>query len=329
MVLFIVGNLLSALAPDYAAMMAGRIVAALCHGAFFGIGVGRRRRAWSRPTRRPARSRSCSPASPRPTCSACRSAPSSASSFGWRSTFWAITVIGVVALDRHRRPGAEAGSRTDGCRRQPARRAARLPLRPGLALARRHGARLRRHVRRLHLHRLHAHRGQRLRRRRRCRGCSSSSASDSSSATRSAARPPTARRPHPARRARRRSPSVLVVFALTAQHPVADHRLAGADGRLRLRHRARAADARHAVRRRRPTLASGANIAAFNLGNALGAWLGGVTITAGLGYTSPIWAGAAHHPARPGRDGVRGRCCQEARRRPAGQRRRLHGGFRD
>ncbi|WP_370619880.1 MFS transporter [Mumia sp. Pv 4-285] len=42
-----------------------------------------------------------------------------------------------------------------------------------------------------------------------------------------------------------------------------------------------------------PSLASGANIAAFNLGNALGAWIGGVTITAGLGYTSPIWAGAA------------------------------------
>ncbi|OII23141.1 MFS transporter [Curtobacterium sp. MCBA15_013] len=41
-----------------------------------------------------------------------------------------------------------------------------------------------------------------------------------------------------------------------------------------------------------PTLASGANIAAFNLGNALGAWIGGLTIAAGLGYTSPIWAGA-------------------------------------
>jgi DHA1 family inner membrane transport protein len=41
-----------------------------------------------------------------------------------------------------------------------------------------------------------------------------------------------------------------------------------------------------------PTLASGANIGAFNVGNALGAWLGGVTITAGLGYASPIWAGA-------------------------------------
>lgn len=42
-----------------------------------------------------------------------------------------------------------------------------------------------------------------------------------------------------------------------------------------------------------PTLASGANIGAFNAGNAFGAWIGGVTISAGLGYTSPIWAGAA------------------------------------
>jgi DHA1 family inner membrane transport protein len=38
-----------------------------------------------------------------------------------------------------------------------------------------------------------------------------------------------------------------------------------------------------------PTLASGANIAAFNVGNALGAWLGGLTIAAGLGYASPLW----------------------------------------
>lgn len=42
-----------------------------------------------------------------------------------------------------------------------------------------------------------------------------------------------------------------------------------------------------------PTLASGANIGAFNLGNAAGAWAGGLGITAGLGYTSPIWIGAA------------------------------------
>lgn len=42
-----------------------------------------------------------------------------------------------------------------------------------------------------------------------------------------------------------------------------------------------------------PTLASGANIGAFNVGNALGAWAGGVGIAAGLGYTAPIWIGAA------------------------------------
>ena len=41
-----------------------------------------------------------------------------------------------------------------------------------------------------------------------------------------------------------------------------------------------------------PTMASSANIGAFNLGNALGAWLGGITIGAGLGYTSQIWVGA-------------------------------------
>ncbi|MFI9649639.1 MFS transporter [Streptomyces sp. NPDC052040] len=41
-----------------------------------------------------------------------------------------------------------------------------------------------------------------------------------------------------------------------------------------------------------PTLASAANIGAFNLGNALSAWLGGIVISAGLGYTAPNWVGA-------------------------------------
>ncbi|QYN18198.1 MFS transporter [Amycolatopsis sp. DSM 110486] len=36
---FIVGNALSALAPSYGALLAGRIVAALTHGAFFGVGA--------------------------------------------------------------------------------------------------------------------------------------------------------------------------------------------------------------------------------------------------------------------------------------------------
>ncbi|WP_285028221.1 MFS transporter [Plantibacter sp. ME-Dv--P-122b] len=85
---------------------------------------------------------------------------------------------------------------------------------------------------------------------------------------------------------------ILVAFAATAQSPVATVIalvLMGGFGfatvpalQMRVMRYASAA----------PTLASGANIAAFNLGNALGAWLGGITITAGLGYTSPIWAGA-------------------------------------
>ncbi|MCQ4079755.1 MFS transporter [Streptomyces sp. RB6PN25] len=39
-------------------------------------------------------------------------------------------------------------------------------------------------------------------------------------------------------------------------------------------------------------LASAANIGAFNLGNACGAWLGGLAIGARLGYTAPNWVGA-------------------------------------
>jgi DHA1 family inner membrane transport protein len=36
--LFIIGNLLSAVAPAFAVMLIGRVVASLAHGAFFGIG---------------------------------------------------------------------------------------------------------------------------------------------------------------------------------------------------------------------------------------------------------------------------------------------------
>ncbi|MEW2522707.1 MFS transporter [Actinacidiphila alni] len=42
-----------------------------------------------------------------------------------------------------------------------------------------------------------------------------------------------------------------------------------------------------------PTLASAVNIGAFNLGNALAAWLGGLLISGGAGYTAPNWLGAA------------------------------------
>jgi DHA1 family inner membrane transport protein len=42
-----------------------------------------------------------------------------------------------------------------------------------------------------------------------------------------------------------------------------------------------------------PTLASALNIGAFNLGNALAAWLGGLVISAGHSYTAANWVGAA------------------------------------
>lgn len=42
-----------------------------------------------------------------------------------------------------------------------------------------------------------------------------------------------------------------------------------------------------------PTMASAANIAAFNVGNAIGTFLGGLTIGAGFGWLSPVWVGAA------------------------------------
>ncbi len=41
-----------------------------------------------------------------------------------------------------------------------------------------------------------------------------------------------------------------------------------------------------------PTLASAMNVGAFNLGNALAAWLGGAVVSAGLGWTAPAWVGA-------------------------------------
>ena len=40
------------------------------------------------------------------------------------------------------------------------------------------------------------------------------------------------------------------------------------------------------------TLAAALNHSAFNIANALGAWLGGVSIAAGFGWSSTGWVGA-------------------------------------
>jgi DHA1 family inner membrane transport protein len=97
MVLFIIGNLLSAVADTYAAMMVGRVVAALCHGAFFGIGSVLA--ASLVPPQRKAQAISIMFLGL--TLANVLGVPLGTllgQGLGWRSTFWTITVIGVVAL---------------------------------------------------------------------------------------------------------------------------------------------------------------------------------------------------------------------------------------
>ena len=96
-VLFVLGNLLSALAPNYQVMLLGRIVAALCHGSFFGIGslVARRLVAPERA------SRAVAVMFAGLTVANVLGVPFGAlvgDRWGWRATFWAITGIGVLAV---------------------------------------------------------------------------------------------------------------------------------------------------------------------------------------------------------------------------------------
>lgn len=97
MVLFIAGNFISAVADTYSVMMAGRIVAALCHGAFFGIGAVLASTLVA-PDRK---ARAISIMFAGLTIANVLGVPMGTfmgQLLGWRSTFWAITVIGVIAL---------------------------------------------------------------------------------------------------------------------------------------------------------------------------------------------------------------------------------------
>ena len=95
--IFIIGNLLCALASDYNVLMFARVVTALCHGAFFGIGS--------------VVAANLVPANKRASAVALMFTGLTLANVlgvplgtalgqeaGWRSTFWAVTVIGVIAL---------------------------------------------------------------------------------------------------------------------------------------------------------------------------------------------------------------------------------------
>ena len=94
--LFILGNALCAIAPNYNVLMVARVVAAFCHGSFFGIGA--------------VVAAHLVPANQRARAIALMFAGLTLANVlgvpfgtflgqwaGWRSTFWAVTGLGVIA----------------------------------------------------------------------------------------------------------------------------------------------------------------------------------------------------------------------------------------
>ncbi|WP_026404447.1 MFS transporter [Actinomadura rifamycini] len=97
MVLYLAGNALSALAPTYGVLMTGRIVASLTHGAFFGIGAVVAAELVA-PDRK---ARAIALMFTGVTLANVLGAPAGAfigQQVGWRAAFWAIVAIGLVAF---------------------------------------------------------------------------------------------------------------------------------------------------------------------------------------------------------------------------------------
>jgi DHA1 family inner membrane transport protein len=287
LVLFIVGNALSALADTYAVMMAGRIIAALCHGAFFGIGavvagnmVAPNRKAGAIAIMFTGLTLANVLGVPFGTLLG--------QSFGWRSTFWAITIIGVVALVGIwiLVPVQARGEASSLRSEVGAFRAGQVWLSLSVTvlgyggmfgaftyiaytLTEVSGFASTTVPWLLIVFGVGLFIGNLL------GGKAADRALDTTLVVLIGA-----------------LTLILVFFAITAASPVAtvfSLVLMGGFGfatvpGLQMRVMKYAGDA--------TTLVSGANIAAFNVGNAVGAWVGGLTIGAGLGYTSPIWAGA-------------------------------------
>lgn len=289
LVLFIAGNLISAIAPGYGMMMVGRIIAALAHGAFFGIGAVVAADMVA-PTKKAGAIAIMFTGLTAANVLGVPFGTMLGQAAGWRSTFWAITVIGVIALAGILTlvPRTGHGDTTPGTLRSELRafRSGQVWLSilvtilgyGGMFGAFTYIAFTLTEV----------------------SGFAASTVPwllivfgvglfigntiGGKAADRNVDRTLVV--------VLAVLVVVLVAFALTAGNQVltvASIVLMGGFGfatvpGLQMRVMTYAAGA--------PTLASGANIGAFNVGNALGAWLGGVTITAGLGYTSPIWAGA-------------------------------------
>jgi len=96
MVIFTIGNLASALAPSYGVLMLARVITSLAHGTFFGVGA-------VVATGLVAEDRKASAISimfTGLTVATLLGVPAGAwlgLHFGWRATFWAVSAIGVLA----------------------------------------------------------------------------------------------------------------------------------------------------------------------------------------------------------------------------------------
>ena len=93
---FVAGNVLSALAPNYATMLAGRVVTALCHGAFIGVATivaG----DLVRPERRSSAIGAMLSGLTFASVAGVPLGTLLGQQLGWRATFWAMAALGVLA----------------------------------------------------------------------------------------------------------------------------------------------------------------------------------------------------------------------------------------
>jgi MFS transporter, DHA1 family, inner membrane transport protein len=285
--LFVVGNLLSAIAPDYQVMLLGRVVAALCHGTFFGLGslVARRMVAPERA------SRAVSVMFAGLTVANVLGVPAGAlvgERWGWRATFWGITAIGVLAaIAIAVLVPDQAGSSTARVRAQfGAFRSGQVWLTLA-ATALGYGGMFGAFSYLAYtLTRVTGLRGADIAWMLVIYGCGL--VAGNVAGGRAADRD----RDLTLIVALAGLMATLTAFGLLAASPAAAVVLiflmglfgfASVPGFI-----TRVTDYAHGV-----PLAASANVSASNVGNALGAWLGGLTISAGLGYTAPLYAGAA------------------------------------